>query len=820
MAKRFHSEFYNLRGSVFQVEIWDSQFSGTSTEVKLAEYGYNIRYANENGERWTPVIGSECEIGVYVTDNTVEALITDLAASQEGRFTLRITRGAGASLQWVGRIMLDISIYEDIQFPYLFTIKATDGIAALKNIPYNNNGVAYFGNKRLTEHLTNALTKLSHVNDHYQTNDVFLITSVDWWEDSMTSAKASDPINLSWLDHAVFYDFKTKGEKEYLSCYDVLYNIALTFNARIYHVDGAYYLEQVPYRTAANVESRRYSKTGAYLSNSTISGSNTIDQTTNGARLTLVQYDFFPPLKYARVLQKVNNRINYIGGTQFTDTNKSLTIYQAIENVGAQTSLRLTGNIKMTVTNDTFTDNYSQVLFVFEFKIKIGTKYALRQVSYGAHNWNYSPSEWAAGSGSRVSFVASAWPIPADNQTATYNIPVNYTSASLTEGTGTAGAEFSVDLIAAYGLNGIAGGDPLFLGDFDIDWAFDDAWLEVLTYGQPYLNDDEIAYDTATNTSGVNTAFTLVETLLGDAINPNTVGRLKTGASETALTNTTVWGVGNDTADTPICTLLSKYIYNGQAVPIRKMSGSLTGALDLKKPFSVNGVKYLFLGGTFNATRDEVTGEWFQLNYGTSGVPTSPFPRRKYRYDVPDPSNDNVPSGNAGAGSPPDTESTGGPKAAILQPVAYAITSDIVASGATTTIPVNETLRENDFATGDVITIVNPINGIFEDLTITANSLENDTDINVASQTLLFDYPIGSFIMKKPLSSSSAIPSGNNSPWGILNYDASSSRWRVNNLTKYVDDAAAIAGGLEAGQIYIVDAGNDAIPAGVLKVIL
>ena len=160
MAKRFHGEFYNLRGSVFQVEIWDLQFNDTSTEVKLAEYGYNIRYANENSERWTPVIGSECEIGVYITDNTVEALITDLAASQEGRFTLRITRGAGAALQWVGRIMLDISIYEDIQFPYLFTIKATDGIAALKNIPYNNNGVAYFGNKRLTEHLTNALTKL------------------------------------------------------------------------------------------------------------------------------------------------------------------------------------------------------------------------------------------------------------------------------------------------------------------------------------------------------------------------------------------------------------------------------------------------------------------------------------------------------------------------------------------------------------------------------------------------------------------------------------------------------------------------------------
>jgi hypothetical protein len=35
-----------------------------------------------------------------------------------------------------------------------------------------------------------------------------------------------------------------------------------------------------------------------------------------------------------------------------------------------------------------------------------------------------------------------------------------------------------------------------------------------------------------------------------------------------------------------------------------------------------------------------------------------------------------------------------------------------------------------------------------------------------------------------------------------------------------VDDAAAILAGLEAGDIYVVDKGNDAIPEGVLKIVL
>lgn len=39
-------------------------------------------------------------------------------------------------------------------------------------------------------------------------------------------------------------------------------------------------------------------------------------------------------------------------------------------------------------------------------------------------------------------------------------------------------------------------------------------------------------------------------------------------------------------------------------------------------------------------------------------------------------------------------------------------------------------------------------------------------------------------------------------------------------LPSYVDDAAAIAGGLSVGDFYVVAPGNDAIPAGIVKKIL
>jgi hypothetical protein len=39
----------------------------------------------------------------------------------------------------------------------------------------------------------------------------------------------------------------------------------------------------------------------------------------------------------------------------------------------------------------------------------------------------------------------------------------------------------------------------------------------------------------------------------------------------------------------------------------------------------------------------------------------------------------------------------------------------------------------------------------------------------------------------------------------------------LSTLSTYVDDAAAATGGLAVGSFYVVDAGNDAIPAGLVK---
>lgn len=42
----------------------------------------------------------------------------------------------------------------------------------------------------------------------------------------------------------------------------------------------------------------------------------------------------------------------------------------------------------------------------------------------------------------------------------------------------------------------------------------------------------------------------------------------------------------------------------------------------------------------------------------------------------------------------------------------------------------------------------------------------------------------------------------------------------LGDLPTYIDDAAAISGGLAVGDFYIVDAGNDAIQQGLIKKIL
>jgi len=298
-AIRFINEFDSFTGDRYNLEIWDREYVGDPIEFNCAANGFALSY--DNPGRMGPIMGTQCEITMYIENTDHEELLTDLLLSEEGRFLINITTGTGTPVPfWKGLILPDIGQYNEEYYPTAFVITATDGIGALRDIKYNNDGAAYTGKQRVLEHIVNCLTKIKYVDILFDDTDNFISSYIDWWEENMTHASDSScALYQTYLNHAVWYKYD-KGVQDFVSCYDVLVNIMTEFGARITFAKGSFWIEQTSYRTATTVIGRGYTKTSAFLGTGNFSGVNIIDQTATGALEAIGVYEFLPALMAPR----------------------------------------------------------------------------------------------------------------------------------------------------------------------------------------------------------------------------------------------------------------------------------------------------------------------------------------------------------------------------------------------------------------------------------------------------------------------------------------------------------------------------------------
>lgn len=747
MAKRFSCAFYDERAARYDIEIWDTAFSGTATTFRTTPQGFALRYAQVS-ERTDVFMPTECSVVMMMQSSTHEALITDLLAAAEGRFTIKITKGAIPVLFWAGMVLPDIGRYNEQNFPTEFEIKATDGLGLLKDIEFNDAGAAYTGKQRIIQHIATCLGKLPWVATHYGGSDHFIKSHVDWWEATMTnSASGSDALYQAYLDHAVWWKYD-KGEQKFLSCYQVLLNILTVLGARITHAEGAFWIEQLTYRVAETIVTRRYSTAGGFLSTANYTGLNTINQTGTGALMATGSYEFFPGLSKAEHIFKAFERRNYLSGAKINEVTDTQRLFFPLQSGGGTTKLRLTGNLVGSVFNTgPQPPIVPQLAVVFKITVELETKSAKRDYTLDP---NY-----------QVNYLASEWDTSPQ---------VCYYVVTLPGGLPTAGAYYTQQVDIE--LPGVPENCDSFLFGIEFDsfryftgatlspssyvfrWDFQNPWLEVYTNGNPSLTADEVAYETLNTIHTTNSAQHESESLIGYTTDPNTIGAIWVKPSSAYVLGGN-WGEGTDTPDRPVEKLLTEFVVSGQRAPIRRLQGRLFGDIVAMRRVSFDSALWLLLGGTWNAGSNEFEGEWVELDYAP-GLNASP-PRRR-RLTLIDPPVPTAPvRGLNGASS--QYEIVSKPPGTLLYPVSQATSGDSIAAGAITSLPVSAALEDSDFVAGDTITLLNPITGIYEDLLVGTTSVATDTAIDV-SGTLAYDYPPNCPIIRKPLSGTFGLPGG------------------------------------------------------------
>ena len=771
MALRIYGRGLSPNGVEYTASIFDTDWGGASTLVDLVRDGIKITY-NED-DLLKPVHGSVCTIEMLAEANnsTHTTFLDDLRTSSEGRFYVEITADGGSyPVLWRGIVTPDTLTNEQDNSPrYPVTITAVCGLALLKTIPYLSGGTAlYTGREKLVSHLCKALTKLSHVSSLWAGGDDFIETSADWWAVGMTRGGANDPFNLSYVDHAAFYDYFTKGgiEKDVLSCYDVVSHIVSSFGCRILMRGGKFVIEQIDYRANKGYEYRRYDTAAAATTNGSYTGVQTINQTkTSGAKLSFVEYDYIPQLTKASVTYENRLRRNFWGNIIMSE-GTTYNFDQEISSNSGLVTFRIRGLFYINIKNNTYSGNPQDVLIPeMRIMLKVGSNYLKRTVSFSNFAAHYNAAEWTATNTDRFAVVASGQQVPASGLSIQYVTAFDFITPPLPSD----GSSNSVSG-TFFQLKKNDGSD-VTESEFTVTWTAGSMFMEVYDSGTPDVYEDEVLYNADNPDGGTDVFETSVR--LGGGGTPNYAGRLTlSGGSEA-----TPWGQGVGTRDKALGSVLAKRIVDGRLRPKKRLNGDIyANNIDPRKLLETSDtIDWLHGRITWRPTENMISGTWVEMDYADTSSAATPIKVKVLNGPKTPPIIGPITPIPTTGGGNQGFASNNPP--AVLQPLAFNTLSSAITSGATiTSISVTNALAGNEFLVGDEIVVVHPVSGKYQKFSVSSVPAGGATSISVTSAIAEFDVPqtAGLFIQQKAYAFS--LPAGTHEG-SILRWDDVAEVW-------------------------------------------
>jgi hypothetical protein len=361
MAVRFETTVYNEKGRKINVAIKDNVFSGMTYSFDTISLSLQYDSESQQGaERFTPIIGSSCNLSLLINNNDLETLLLDIGLAVEGRFTMHLTAyeddNTTVSFNWYGYIVTDLVQFEDIPLSigYVAQISAIDGLGWLKTLDYKSAVGPYNGQDTVVQHILNCLNQLDFVQSELVANSLPVLHTVFNWNENTTAYNAAnDYALLTVIQHRAFYHKDTKNNYIYQSCYDVLKKICQTFGARLIFSGNQYWFIQVN-EYARNPAAHRYFKysalgvqaSGTFTFDFTMSNIQTNLPGSDLMRLSGGKWTYYPALKNVVVRYNHFAKQNLLAGVEYnytTNTTPITTITPTLDATNADARLSYTG---------------------------------------------------------------------------------------------------------------------------------------------------------------------------------------------------------------------------------------------------------------------------------------------------------------------------------------------------------------------------------------------------------------------------------------------------------------------------------------------
>jgi len=362
LAKQFYSSFKSYNGWDYYLEIWVEGYSGSASEISIGAGGPVITYGTDEQDRFSPILSSKLELPFMVTNTTQDAFIKNIREQfNEQDVYIHLYRASSSDYSsvaplWSGFVLMDLSASPDLYYPYPVTLTAVDGLSLLKEIDFSKSGTAgsytdadmYSSNGRFTYWLKEILLKSgASTTTEGSTQDYKFTTAINWFNSVMpTITQSTDPFFQTKCNTKMFFSKDADENFTVVNCYDVLKNLLKHWGARIIYWKHIFYIVQIQeYNTAEsgtyanpdNIDTRTYTKTGAFDSSSDNLGDSywtrynlLIDDVTGGIqKLAGSQFNYLPQLKRTQAKFIDYGNKNYFGGLPYDlTTGQTDVIYQ------------------------------------------------------------------------------------------------------------------------------------------------------------------------------------------------------------------------------------------------------------------------------------------------------------------------------------------------------------------------------------------------------------------------------------------------------------------------------------------------------------
>lgn len=245
MAVRYRSDFTNLNGTYFRIDIHDVDYVGaTINEFTVGANGFELSYDGDTDNRMQHIIPSSVTIPMFVQSTAEEGLLTQLSQGREGRHLVHIQTSddGGSSFDdfWYGVLFADQIEVADLYYPYEVQLEASDDLKALDALDYKDTPtLAYSGSQNIASHLRNCLSKLRYYDlmgtDILDHEEFYTCNQVD-----TGNSMAQDV----YINHWKLWTIE-EGVRKYRSTYDILEQVLALTGLRMAQQGGKFVTQSI-----------------------------------------------------------------------------------------------------------------------------------------------------------------------------------------------------------------------------------------------------------------------------------------------------------------------------------------------------------------------------------------------------------------------------------------------------------------------------------------------------------------------------------------------------------------------------------------------